>query len=139
MVCNIFVLIRLLVARSHCCDNCACMHRSCSGCNNSFTKHKSPKIHRALLPLVLNNKNKKGLHVTFNTKCHLPQLDLQVKNDLHLIFFRHSLFENSCLRTITCPSSFMSDYACSSDFLVLLSTMRRQCAPLQIDTWGFAR
>ena len=33
VVCNIFVLIRLLVARSHCRDSCACMHRSCSGCN----------------------------------------------------------------------------------------------------------
>ena len=33
VVCNIFVLIRLLVARSPCRDSCACMHRSCSGCN----------------------------------------------------------------------------------------------------------
>ena len=37
VVCNIFVLIRLLVARSHCRDSCACMHRSCSGCNTSFS------------------------------------------------------------------------------------------------------
>ena len=36
VVCNIFVLIRLLVARSHCRDSCACMHRSCSGCNMPF-------------------------------------------------------------------------------------------------------
>ena len=35
MVCNIFVLIRLLVARSYCRDSCACMHRSCSGCNTT--------------------------------------------------------------------------------------------------------
>ena len=35
VVCNIFMLIRHLVARSHCCDSCACMHRSCSGCNMS--------------------------------------------------------------------------------------------------------
>ena len=33
VVCNIFVLIRHLVAGSHCCDSCACMHRSCSDCN----------------------------------------------------------------------------------------------------------
>ena len=33
VICNIFVLIRLLVARSRCRDSCACMHRSCSGCN----------------------------------------------------------------------------------------------------------
>ena len=33
VVCNIFVLIRHLVARSHCRDSCACMHQSCRGCN----------------------------------------------------------------------------------------------------------
>ena len=48
MVGNIFVLIRHLVARSHCCDSCACMHRSSSGCNNifnlSWTLHSFPSI-----------------------------------------------------------------------------------------------
>ena len=36
VVCNIFMFIRHLVARSHCRDSCACMHRSCRGCNMLF-------------------------------------------------------------------------------------------------------
>ena len=34
-----FVLIRHLVARSHCRDCCACMHRSCRGCNKRLETH----------------------------------------------------------------------------------------------------
>ena len=50
VVCNIFVLIRLLVARSHCCDSCACMHRSCSGCNMP----SPPSMREISLPAEVN-------------------------------------------------------------------------------------
>ena len=84
VVCNIFVLIRLLVARSHCCDSCACMHRSCSGCNKGMMnseKYLDVLTKRVILDMARKFPEVSGIFQQDLAPCHTSQ---KVKNFINL-------------------------------------------------------
>ena len=115
MVCNIFVLIRLLVARSHCCDSCACMHRSCSGCNTDKTLYVAFRTPNSLPPpaaLSIQLKNKhlkrvnscKFLGLTINEhlswKPHMQWLLQKLRCSYHVINKVIEYLDKSSLLTL---------------------------------------